>query len=157
MIYLYIAGSSTEIERAKAAAEMVAQHNRLYPHAQIHITNTWWTTIENRGDANPVDAPFHERMKYAADDLDGVQTCDMLWLLLPPVGTQSIGAYWEAGFADALRKEILISGTTHERSIFTTRGACFNEDQSAMDYLADCAFNSFDTAEKEPLEYYVGI
>lgn len=152
MLYLYIAASSTEIERAKAVVDLVKNHNRMYPHAKIEITNHWWETIEARGDANPVDAPFHERMKYAAEDLDGVMCCDILLLLMPPVGVGTVGAYWEAGYADAMRKDVVIAGDMLERSIFTTRGCCFNEDQSAVDYIADIAFNNFDTNKEITLE-----
>jgi hypothetical protein len=143
--YVYIAGSSQEMGRVAQIAGLISEHNVDNQHAQIIITIRWWDTIAARGDANPVDAPFHERAMYAADDLDGVQVADVVWLLMPTPGKTSVGCYWEAGYADALRKEILISGDMLERSIFTTRGACFSTDLAALDYLFDIAFNAFDT------------
>jgi nucleoside 2-deoxyribosyltransferase len=143
-IFVYIAGSSTELDRMQKLAAAIDTHNQLNPLSRIEITGKWWDVIQARGEANPINAPFHERAAYASDDIAAVKEADFLLLLMPPVGVNSVGCYWEAGYADALDKEVLIAGDSLERSIFTTRGACFNSDEAALEYLMDIVFATFD-------------
>jgi len=142
-VNIYIAGSSQELARALAAAERADSLTKgLSAAGHLEITNRWWDTILKRGDANPVDAPFHERMKYAQEDLQGVRDADILWLLYPTPGLRSVGCFWEAGYADALGLEVIISGPGQESSIFTTRGCSFSSDEEALSYLEQQAFFS---------------
>lgn len=140
-MYVYLAASSREIERVRHVASLVNEHNLTHPESEnIILSTAWWDVISARGEANPVDAPFHERMKYAADDLQGVKGSDVLWLLYPRLGQSSVGCFWEAGYADALGLEIVISGPGQEHSIFTTRGCTFETDVGALDYLQTLVF-----------------
>lgn len=141
---MYIAASSREIPRVERAVEAIEAHNRQHPEAAITITHEWHKIIRERGDANPVDAPFHERARYAQEDLVGVREADYLWLMMPV--NNGIGCFWEAGYADALGVDIVISGPQLERSIFTARGCCYSDDESALNYLFDTAFLEFDCA-----------
>jgi len=72
-----------------------------------------------------------------------VREADLLWVLMPP--GRSDGAFFEAGYADALGKEIVFSGPGTDRTIFTARACCFEEDESAWDYIVDRYFNELDT------------
>lgn len=140
-MYIYIAGSSKEIDRAKAAARALEKE---FPKNEVVITHRWWNVIDKRGAANPADAEFHERMIWAHDDLRGVEDADVVWLLMPPPESETIGAYWEAGYADALGIDLVISGPMLERTIFTARGACYNTDEGALDYIVDLCNNQMD-------------
>lgn len=142
-MYIYIAGSSRQIERAKAAARALAKE---FPGGEVTITHRWWDIVEKVGEANPVDAQFHERMCWAADDLKGVEDADVVWLLMPPKELPCIGAYWEAGYADALGIDLVISGPDLERTIFTARGCCYDTDAAALDYITDLCNNEMDCA-----------
>lgn len=145
---IYIAGSSQELARALEVSDKVdAMAASFKGHGQLEITNRWWQTVLDRGCANPVEAPFHERMKYASDDLLGVREADILWLLYPTPGLRSVGCFWEAGFADALGIEVIISGPGQESSIFTTRGASFATDDAALAYLEQLTFMDGNTAD----------
>lgn len=150
MANIYLAGSSQELARALRCADMLdTMVSGMKGHGKLEITNRWWDTIIKRGDANPVDAAYHERLKYANDDLQGVKDADILWLLYPTPGLRSVGCFWEAGYADALGVEVLISGPGQESSIFTTRGASFATDEGALEYLQEIAFLEGTTVSAE--------
>lgn len=150
---IYLAASSAEMDRVRAVVAMVEEYNKTAkPAAKIELAARWWDVISARGDANPVDAPFHERLKYANDDLDGVRQAEVLWLLFPGIGRNSIGCFWEAGVADERGTEIVISGPGQERSIFTARGSSYAEDASAFEYLASLAH--WDTVHDAPTGEY---
>ena len=137
-LWIYVAAASTEIPRVKNFLKLIEDHNLTNPEQPIEVTGKWWDVIEARGEANPA-SEFTERMKYAADDLKNLRDASVLVLLMPEPNNTTIGAYWEAGYADALGLEILIVGENLERSIFTTRGCCFHSPDTAADYLADIA------------------
>lgn len=147
--YLYLAGSSSEIPRVKAAAALIDRINtRNLGSAQIVITHRWWEEVEEVGSANPVNASFNQRLSWAKDDLDGVKSADFFWLLFPEHATLSGGCFWEAGYADALDTEMIISGPSI-RSIFGSRGSEFEADAAAAQYLEDTVNNEFVEAVHE--------
>ncbi len=142
---LYLAGSSGDMTRVRGAFAKIAAFTageRLANFPGIHITHDWISVIAARGEANPTNATFHERTQWAAEDLAGVRAADVLWLLMPP--GISDGAFYECGYADALGKNIVISGPGAERTIFTSRGNCFTSDEAAYDHIIDTYYQDLD-------------
>jgi hypothetical protein len=124
-VRVYVAASSSQIDRAKDAMRTLAE-------AGHEVTSDWTRMIEDRGEANPADASFEERRDWAAEDVRGVAVCDVLWLLMPS-DRPSFGAGVEFGFAlgdGAIRT--VVSGLC-EASIFTALAdACYDRDDLAF-------------------------
>ncbi len=146
MKYLYIAAASSEISRVRTLVAAIKEINLTIENQEDHIviTHDWCSVIEERGHANPSNAPYHERLQYATEDIKGVKYADLLWALMPSPGHASVGLWWECGYADSLGTDIVISGTGHESSIFTSRAACFNTDYAALEYIKDLVMNDID-------------
>ncbi len=123
MSRVYVAASSKELGRAKAAMALL----REYGH---EVTHDWVAEVEEVGSANPEHATVADKCRWAKADLDGVRAADLIWLLMPDQG--GLGAYWEAGYAQALGKGLIVSGK-HRRSIFTVYAGCFDSDLEAFD------------------------
>lgn len=142
--YLYLAGSSNEMDRVKQiAAEINSLDKSLAEHGdRLIITHKWWDVIEDRGEANPA-ATAHARRNWAVQDIQGVKDADLFWMLWPHEPTGSGGCFWEAGYADSLDTEMITSGPT-ERSIFAARTAEFMTDAGAFEYLTDIVNNRID-------------
>ena len=123
---VYVAASSSQIDRAKDAMRILAE-------AGHEVTSDWTRMIEDRGEANPADASLEERRAWSEEDLyRGVARCDALWLLMPS-DRPSFGAGVEFGFAlgdGAIRT--VVSGLC-EASIFTALAdACYDRDDLAF-------------------------
>lgn len=106
---VYIAGSSAELERAEAAMALAR-------NAGLVVTYDWTTDIRRAresGHATDATLPAHEQARAARADLDGVGTCDVLWLLVP--ACPSVGAWFEAGNARGLGKRLAMSGVAPGR------------------------------------------
>lgn len=122
MAYVYVAGSSDQLERAKSAIKALEDRGHV-------VTHNWVELVEAVGSANPVDASRAERRKWAADDLRGVHKADIMWLLMPHEG--GFGAAVELGYALAHGIPIIASGTW-TRSIFTAFATCYDRDDLAL-------------------------
>lgn len=120
---VYVAASSAELSRAKEAMRQLRA-------AGHQVTQDWVAEIEAVGAANPTGAAKSKRVKWSASCLYGVEQADAIWLLMPE--TEGFGAAVELGYAigerrfrmwedeDGDRKlRIVVSGPSHERSIFT--------------------------------------
>lgn len=132
---IYVAGSSRQLERVKAAMAAL----RSLGHT---ITHDWVALVEEYGEANPVDAATSTMRRWAADDLAGVYNADMVWLLMPE--TEGFGAAVEMGYAIAHGVPVIVSGA-HARSVFTSLASCYDRDDLALaeefalpDPAADC-------------------
>ena len=108
---VYVAGSSREMDRARAAMDYVRELGGV-------ITFDWVAEIERVGSAND-GLTDEQRRSSAAADLEGVEACDVFWLLAPE--TPSTGAWVELGIALGLRESIriIVSGPGSKRSIFS--------------------------------------
>ncbi len=120
---VYVAASSNQLERAGAV--MDALEARGY-----EIAHDWVKIIIERGAANPTDASEAQCALWAAEDLIGVRSADVLFLLMPAEG--GLGAFWETGYAQALGKPLVISGA-YERTIFSAGHACYAYDGLAIE------------------------
>lgn len=120
---VYIAASSKEMGRVGAVMRLLED----YGHK---ITHNWVAEVEAVGSANPEGATEADLARWAAADLDGVDQADIVWLLMPDAG--GLGAYWEAGYAQAKGKQLVVSGK-HRRSIFTVFAKRFDTDVEAFE------------------------
>lgn len=106
---IYVAGSSSELDRAEDA--MLALER-----AGHTISHDWVADVRRVGSANPPDSSRKERLLWARGDLSGVERADVFWLLMPASG--GFGAGVELGYAIANSIPIVVSGP-YDRSIFT--------------------------------------
>lgn len=127
---VYIAAASAEIARAERVAAKLTS-------AGIEVTSSWMANVRKVGAANPRDASREQRRAWANGCLAEVAKSDVVLLLMPPIGTETIGAYWEAGFAlgdisqTGLDRRIVISGDT-KRSVFSALGEEYETDDEAI-------------------------
>jgi hypothetical protein len=110
-VKVYVAASSKQIDRARAAMDRL----RAAGHT---VTHDWTASIAEVGCANPIDATRQQRRNWALDDLQGVLEADVLWVLMP-ADHDSFGAGVEFGRAiDSDVSRIVCSGAC--ASIFTS-------------------------------------
>lgn len=122
-IKVYIAGSSDDLPRVKAAMAAATA-------AGLTVVSTWVGHVEKAGDGNPRWATNEQRWRWASTDLDGVGDSDVIWLLFAP----KFGAGAEWGYARAMGKIQITSGDT-KRSIFCALGHEFETDEAALAFL----------------------
>lgn len=121
---VYLAASTAELHRARAAVEALGA-------AGIDVRASWLENVERVGVANPTDVPALQRRIWSDTCLDELDDCDLLWFLVPPSFTPTRGAWVEAGYAHALGKRLVFSGTTRQ-SIFCALGTEFALDSDAL-------------------------
>jgi hypothetical protein len=100
----------------------------------VEVMSTWPALIMRRHDgvANPRDASAVDRRLWARDCLNGIDACDVLWLLFP--STPTVGAFIEGGYAYATDKPIVASGDT-KRSVFGALAHEFENDYDAFSFI----------------------
>lgn len=86
---VYIIGSSKEIPRVRAAEQTLSA-------AGCTIVSEWIAPVERHGTAG-VALPDYARARYAMANLAAIDRADIVLVLWPQ--TESIGAYFEAGYA----------------------------------------------------------
>lgn len=109
---VYVAGASSEIERAELMVERLQSAD-----VGIKIVSTWIDSVKNVGQPNPADASHEQRRGWAQQDLYEVAQANVMLLLLPSKGHATTGAWAELAFAYA--KHIRIIGAGSHSSIFT--------------------------------------
>lgn len=126
---VYLAGASTpdQIDRVRSWSARLRD-------AGIVVVSTWPDAIAQVGAANPRDAAAEQRCRWSAQDLREVHRADVLWLLCPPAGTTTCGAWVELGYAYASALSIVASGDTRQ-SIFTSLGVECTSDELAFEAL----------------------
>jgi hypothetical protein len=110
----------------------------------VEITHRWWRACVGcgleltPGGQCPVTCGRLDVNEDAAArmDLRGVREADVLWLLVP--GQLGAGCFWEAGYAQGLKKEIVCSGNLG-RTIFETQTCRFDDHEAAFRYLVGLA------------------
>lgn len=122
---VYVAGSSGEIDRAKAATAALRA-------AGVVVVSTWPEVVEAVGDANPPTASREERLGWALEDLRQVELADVV-LLLCPWESAGRGAYLEAGYALGLDIPVVAAGRTLQ-SVFCS---CFSEHETDAAAIAE--------------------
>lgn len=146
-VKVYIAGASSEIERAVKWRDKLRE-------VGVDVVSTWPDVIKAIGVANPTDASVDEYKQWTWKDLDQVRDADVLWVLLPEANT--VGAWIELGFMTCLRampsmlreqagiddgndRQIFMSG--RHRPIFTPALADYHslDDQGVFEYICKLA------------------
>jgi hypothetical protein len=69
-VKVYIAGSSADLPRARAAADSLQKFG-------VEVTSTWWNQIEKYGEANPTNSLVRETC--ARQDIAELDAADVLW------------------------------------------------------------------------------
>lgn len=109
---IYLAGAIRELERCKAWAEMIRNCDR------TELSHDWIAKVDAAVAAGKLrDRDLEEalRRELAEDDLDGIRSADLVWLLAP--AEKGVGCWVELGYSLATERRIVVSGD-HERSIF---------------------------------------
>lgn len=134
---LYVAGSWGEQHRR--ARPMLSRARA----AGIVIAHDWTVPFDTEVLPDAL-LPSEDRHRHAVDDLEGVLTCDVLWLLAPE--TQAgCGCWIEFGAALSAKwlrlgrlgwPLVVASGRTSERSIFTSLAdRKFESDEDALTWI----------------------
>ncbi len=124
---VYVAGSSAEMEDVERFMNALRAE-------KIEITCDWPAAIRAAGDANPADDAIRE--KAANEDLDGVESADIFWLMVP-AQKGSAGAWVELGYAIARDMRIVISGE-FRKCIFTSLAdEMFDTHEAALAHIIE--------------------
>lgn len=126
-VYIAAASTSDQIER------VTTWTNRL-TKAGIAVVSTWPSTVTAVGAGNPRDASADARRRWSAQDLHEVGSADALWLMCPPDGGATRGAWVELGCAYTRALLIVSSGDTRQ-TIFTALGTEYDTDAGAFSGL----------------------
>lgn len=132
---VYVAASSAEQNRARAAIAMLQLSG-------IPCTSNWIDVIAQQPDGIPNPRGNQPDLRVirgnaAHGNKQAIRTADILWFLVPEEAPGR-GGYYEAGFADALEKDLVFSGDT-QQSTFCVSGAEFVEDLEAFEYVKKLA------------------
>lgn len=128
---LYIAGASQEYESISDL--MRAAEKRGWT-----ITYDWTKDVSESRACGFADDDFtdEKRRLLAGNDLAGIMTADIVWLVIPPKG-RSEGCWFEVGYAYSMGKNVIASGA-HHRSIFLALAEMrFNTHDEALAWLGD--------------------
>jgi nucleoside 2-deoxyribosyltransferase len=121
MTRVYVAGASKEMPRVEAAIAAVR-------YAGGEITEDWPAAIRAAGAANE-GLTQAQRTEAAVADLRGVETADVVWLMVPEA--QTAGAWVEMGYAIALGRRVIVSPVAN-RCIFGALCEEYATDEDAM-------------------------
>lgn len=139
----YVAGSSKELPRCRAAMELLA-------FAGVKQTVDWISAIQKDGVANE-GLDEAKRRRYAEDDFRGVAEAEIIWLLASDKPTT--GSWVELGIVLALERVqaaptnmdgetysriIVVSGAARHRCIFASMADYeFDDDLEAAVFLLE--------------------
>lgn len=123
---IYIAASSYELDRARAAMAMARASG-------YEITHDWTLSVAEHG-GNPLRLPSADRRRFACADLDAIDNADVVWLLATDDHV-SRGANIEYGYALASRAFVIVSGAVRGSIFYDVSQARFPDDISAAEFL----------------------
>lgn len=123
---IYVCGGSSEMDT-------IAERMRQLREMGHMITHDWVATIRSVGEANPRQASHKDRLRWAAEDLRGIEEAHIVWAMLPV--KPSFGCAFELGFACGQGHHVIVSGDWRA-SIFSAQAeARFNEHDHALAWL----------------------
>lgn len=123
-VYLAAASTPGQIERVQLWTARLRS-------AGVTVTSTWPSTVTAVGAGNPRDATVAQRRGWAVQELRELERADALWLLAPPNGVTTRGAWVELGVAYTRAMLVVSSGDTRQ-SIFTALTEEFATDEDAF-------------------------
>lgn len=121
---VYIAGASTEIDRAKRCAYALEGLG-------IDVVSTWVDSVEEEGGSNLESFDLIKRRDIAYRCVREMAAADWIWVLVPEGNAYSHGAMWEMGASYNAGKPIVCSGPTW-RSVFCSLVMEFRFDEAAI-------------------------
>lgn len=121
---VYLAASAADMARAKSWRDQLIA-------AGVDVIASWIDNVEKVGESNPRDATQHQRFLWTTSDLKEIADSRLVWMLVPPAGRPTKGAWFEAGFAYALARPVVFSGDT-KSSIFCSTGYEYESDDEAF-------------------------
>jgi hypothetical protein len=74
-----------------------------------------------------------DRTQWSADDLRGVESADIVWMLL--LTTPLVGCAFEAGYAAGRGRNVIMSGDWRSTIFSAETLACFDKHQHALEWL----------------------
>jgi len=104
-VYIAAASVPSELERVERWSAKLAE-------VGIEVVSTWPRNIREVGTANPRDVTREARREWALTCADQVAKAHALWLMCPPEGVTTRGAWFELGFAFACHMHVVCSGDT---------------------------------------------
>lgn len=110
-VYIAAASAPSEIERVERWTAKLAEIG-------VEVVSTWPEQVKRVGAANPRYASHEQRREWARICVDQVAVANLLWLLCPPEGVTTRGAWFEFGAAEACGTDTIASGDT-KQTIFT--------------------------------------
>lgn len=117
---VYVAGSSSELPRVKAAMARCRA-------AGYEITHDWVAEVEAVGSANPTEATLQQRRGWATADFIGIGRAQVVWLLVPYI--DGAGAYVELGYAINECVPVVASGgDSHSIFLSLCRSECSTDE-----------------------------
>lgn len=125
-IRVYVAGASLEVERAERMIKRLRG-------CGIVVTSSWPEVVRLQGN-NPRSAAPATRARWAHDDLLGVLSAELTLMLVPPVGTPTIGGWIEVGVAHRDGQTCVFAGDT-KQTIFSAMGIEFESDEAAFAHV----------------------
>ena len=85
------------------------------------ITHDWVAAIRAAGgEANPRDAAHLQRLAWSDEDIAGIETAELVWVLMP--SRPSFGCGVEFGYALSLGGDVIVSGDWRA-SVFTSQAS----------------------------------
>jgi len=123
-VYIAAASVPTEIQRVEHWAANLKRIG-------VEVVSTWPQNVRDVGVANPHDGARDQRREWALTCANQVALSNTLWLMCPPDGVTTRGAWFELGIAYACSTDIICSGDT-KQTIFTSLA----DEECNADYFA---------------------
>lgn len=128
---IYVAASSAELERARAAMDWCREQG-------FEITHDWVadvTLVRLEGGKADADLTPAEQLAFVVKDLDAVGEADLLWFLVPRPPATTVGAWVELGAAYELGRPVIVSGPHAAQMFCSAASQAFTSDFDARHYL----------------------
>jgi nucleoside 2-deoxyribosyltransferase len=123
---IYVAGGMREHKLVSGWMDLLRKEG-------FEITCDW--TVADASAPNDAELPIDAALRFARADLKGVADAGVVWHIVADY-EGSRGAYFEIGYAHAMKKTIYVSGPTWRKSIFHHLAARkFDTHQEAFDAI----------------------
>ena len=130
MVSVYVAGGSAERFSVREWIDKLGGHG-------VSVTHDW-----TRCEGYDRQSTEMERTAWAAQDISAITRATIVWMIVPE--GLSEGAFFEAGFATALRKRVIFSGPCARKTsrVFCLTGEVYNDHGAAFAAILRAAANA---------------